>query len=224
MEQVIIKIRKQWNKLSQREAVAIVVGLIAAISILWNAVIYEPYRENIRLLELDITQSEGNLAGVRAKMLQLQTGMNKDPDSENKKLLEKYIEEGKRLDAELAEASVQIIDARDMVVLLKKMLEEQSNLKFVSLENKPAVPEFIEDVQQVETVTPGSKAITIYRHSVVLKVEGSYSSMLSYLQALEKLPWQFFWQGIEIETKTYPNAKIVLEVYTLGLREGLIGV
>ena len=117
--------------------------------------------------------------------------MKKDPDSENKELLAKQIEVGKRLDAELAEASVQIINVRDMVTLLKEMLEKQSNLKFVSLENKAAVPEFIEKAQQAEA-TQADEAITIYRHSVVLKMEGSYSSTLSYLQALEKTAMAVF--------------------------------
>jgi MSHA biogenesis protein MshJ len=44
------------------------------------------------------------------------------------------------------------------------------------------------------------------------------------MRKLEKLPWRFYWQGVEIETKKYPKNIITLEVYTLGFREGLIGV
>ena len=224
MEQMIKKLQKQWNRLSQREALSVIAGLVAAVFILWSVVIYEPYKENARLLELDIAQTEGKIAGIRAKMLVFQEEMKKDPDSENKKRLAEYIEAGKQLDAELAKASVQIIDVRDMAALLKEMLEKQSNLKFVSLANKPAVPEFVENTDQAGAAIKENNATTIYRHSVVLKMEGSYSSLLTYLQALENLQWQFFWQGIEIETESYPNAFITLEVYTLGLREGLIGV
>lgn len=224
MEQLISAIQKQWNRLSQREALAVIAGAIAAVFLVWNAVIYGPYRDNVALLQQEIKQTEGMIVGARAKMQQLQAEMNKDPDSENKALLAKYITESERLDTELAEASVQIISLRDMVTLLKEMLSKQSNLKFVSLENKPAVPEFSEKGQQAAATGHTDDAITIYRHSVVLQMEGSYSSVLSYLQDLEKLPWQFFWQGIELETETYPNALIKLEVYTLGLREGMIGV
>lgn len=224
MEQLIKEMQKQWSRLSRREAIAVIAGSVAAVFVLWSVVIYGPYKEDVRLLEQDIQQTEGKLVVARAKFLQLQAGMKIDPDSENKDRLAKYIEEGQRLDAELAEASVQIIDVRDMVSLLKDMLEKQSKLKFISLENKPSVPEFVEKAQQAEAATEVDKSITIYRHSVVLKMEGSYSGMLSYLQALEKMPWQFFWQGIEIETDSYPNALITLEVYSLGLREGLIGV
>lgn len=224
MQKLVKELQKHWNKLSDREAVAVIAGLVAAVFIFWNVLIYEPYRENVRLLEMDIEQTKGKIAGSKAKLILLQADLKKDPDSENRKLLEQYVEEGKRLDADLAKASVQIIDVRDMVALLKEMLEQQSSLKFVSLENKQAVPEFTEKTQPADAATPVEDTITIYRHSVVLKMEGSYSSTLSYLQALEKLPWQFFWQGVEIETENYPNALITLEVYTLGLREGLIGV
>ena len=224
MENVIKQLQKHWNKLSQREALAVIAGSIAALFMLWNAVIYGPYRENVSLLEQDIKLTNAKIAGVKAKLIEFRADMNKDPDIENRRLLEKYTEEGRRLDEELARASVQIIDVRDMVVLLREMLEKQSNLKFVSLENRPAVPEFIEKGELTETGSRDESAITIYRHSVLLEVEGSYASLLAYLQELEELSWQFFWQGIEIETETYPNAKITLEVYTLGLREGLIGV
>ena len=147
MEKAILELQKHWNKLSQRESVAVLAGLVAALFILWNVVIYEPYKQNVILLDLDIKQTEAKIVGVRTKLMMLQAEMKKDPDSENKKLLAEYIEEGKRLDGELAKASVQIIDVRDVVVLLKQMLEKQSNLKFVSLENKQAVPEFIEKGQ-----------------------------------------------------------------------------
>lgn len=224
MEKAILELQKHWNKLSQRESVAVIAGLVAALFILWNVVIYEPYKQNVILLDMDIKQTQAKIVGVRTKLMMLQAEMKKDPDSENKKLLAEYIEEGKRLDGELAKASVQIIDVRDVVALLKQMLEKQSKLKFVSLENKQAIPEFIEKGQQTEAATQVEDAITIYRHSVMLKMEGNYSSVLSYLQALEKLPWQFFWQSFDIETEKYPNALITLEVYTLGLREGMIGV
>lgn len=224
MQKLIKELQKHWNKLTQREAVAVIAGLVAAVFILWNVLMYGPYRQNVSMLNLEIEQTKGKIAGVRTKLLLLQAEMKKDPDSENKKLLAEYIQEGERLDADLAKASVQIIDVRDMVTLLKEMLEKQSSLKFISLENKSAVPEFTEQTQQADATIAVEDAITIYRHSVVLKMEGSYSSTLSYLKALEKLPWQFFWQDVEIETESYPNALITLEVYTLGLREGLIGV
>lgn len=224
MQKIIKELQKHWNKLSEREAVAVIIGLVAAVFILWNVLLYEPYRVHVRLLDADLEQTKGKIAGARAKLMLLQAELKKDPDSENKRLLAQYVEDGKRLDDELAKASVQVIDVRDMVVLLKEMLEQQSSLKFISLENRQAVPEFTEKRQPDDAAASVDSAITIYRHSVVLKMEGSYSSTLSYLQALEKLPWQFFWQGVEIETESYPNALITLEVYTLGLREGLIGV
>lgn len=222
MQSSIKALKQQWGKLSQREAMIVTAGIFVAVLILWNAVVYEPYRKNATLLDQEIKQTEAQIAGANARNLAFQIEMKKDPDSENRKLLEQYIETGKRLDAELAKASVQIVNVRDMVALLKEMLAKQSSLKFVGLENRPAVPEFTQKGDQANVTA--EESITIYRHSVVLKMEGSYSSLLAYLQDLEDLPWQFFWQGIEIETESYPNALITLEVYTMGLREGLVGV
>ena len=224
MEQLLKTLNTQWRRLSRREAVAVIAGAIAMVFIIWSLVVLEPHRENVNLLQQEIQQVQAQISAERARMQQLQEEMQRDPDSENKLLLEQYLAQSKQLDAELAQAAVQIIDVREMVKLLKEMLARQSGLKFVSLENKPAKPEFAEKSKQAEATGHSDESITIYRHSVVLQMEGSYSSLQAYLQELEKLPWQFFWQGIELETQSYPQALITLEVYTLGLREGLIGV
>lgn len=49
-----------------------------------------------------------------------------------------------------------------------------------------------------------------------LKLEGGYLETLSYLRALEALPWKFFWTGISFVVTEYPNASVDLELYTLG--------
>ena len=66
MQQIIKKIQKQWNMLSQRETMAVIAALVAAVFVLWSVVIFEPYRENVRLLELELQQTEGKVAGVSA--------------------------------------------------------------------------------------------------------------------------------------------------------------
>ena len=101
-------------------------------------------------------------------------------------------------------------------------MKTQTGLKFVSLKNKQAAPEFIESRGELEATVENVN--TIYRHSVVLQMEGSYHDTLSYLKKLEQLPWRFFWQGVEIEASGYPNTLTTLDVYTRGFREGLVGV
>ena len=222
MHQLIIKLEKQLDMLSKRDQIALFIIFIVVVLAIWFQLIYLPLSENIIAMEQDITQKTTDVENLQVKMAALNKNMNEDPDAENRQLLNSYLEENTVLDKALARTSVQIITPREMSALLEQLLKSQAGLKFVSLKNKAATPEFVEAKDEMEVVM--NNVNTIYRHSVVLQIEGSYHDALSYLKKLEQLPWRFFWHDIEIETSGYPNALITLEVYTLGFREGLIGV
>ena len=216
------KIESYVKGLSKRDQISLAIIIFVVVLMIWFRGFYVPLSNDLATVKADLEKSNTNLIVARAKMSALQKSMEKDPDLENKEKLAQYIKDGKQLDAQLAKTSTQIISPQEMVKLLEQMLKNQSGLKFISLKNKPATPEFTEVNNKEASKKEGVSSI--YRHSVVLRVEGSYHSALAYMQKLEKLPWRFYWQGVEIETTKYPTSIITLEVYTLGFREGLIGV
>ncbi|MDA3868514.1 MAG: DUF4504 domain-containing protein [Gammaproteobacteria bacterium] len=222
MQALIIKAEKYIDTLSKRDQMALAIIFIAVVALLWFTLAYTPLSHDKQVVAQDLGQRNTVLMATQAKMQALQQSLNEDPDRNNKELLTTYIKENKRLDQALAKTSTQIINPQEMASLLEQILKSQPELKFISLENKPAIPEFIES-RDADTKTADNVG-TIYRHSVVLQMEGSYHNAMLYLEKLEKFPWKFFWQEVEIETQKYPNARITLEVYTLGFRKGLIGV
>lgn len=220
--QQIIKFEKYLDGLSKRDQMALFVIVLVVVTALWFQLIYAPLSDNKVAIEQDITQKKKDIGTVQEKIAVLQKNIKEDPDVENRALLNKYMAESKQLDEALTRTSVQIISPQEMAALLEQLLKSQAGLKFISLKNKAATPEFIESRDEVQADVDNVN--TIYRHSVVLQMEGDYHSALSYLKKLEQLSWRFFWHEVEIETSNYPDALITLEVYTLGFREGLIGV
>jgi len=63
-----------------------------------------------------------------------------------------------------------------------------------------------------------------YLHPVELVVEGNYLDIVSYLHALEALPWHFYWRVLELETRTYPRNRVRIELSTVSLEKEWIGV
>ena len=63
-----------------------------------------------------------------------------------------------------------------------------------------------------------------YLHPVELIIEGNYLDIVSYLHALEALPWHFYWRVLELETKTYPRNRVRIELSTVSLEKEWIGV
>lgn len=224
MKSVAKKIEVYVKNLSKRDRTSLGIIVFVVVLMIWFRGFYVPLSRDLATVKADLEKSDTSVVVAQAKMNALQKSMEKDPDLKNKEKLAQYIKEGKRLDVRLAKTTTQIITPQEMVKLLEQMLKSQSGLKFISLKNKPATPEFTEAGKSDQAGKGEDSVSSIYRHSVVLKVEGSYHSALAYMQKLEKLPWRFYWQGVEIETKKYPNSIITLEVYTLGFREGLIGV
>jgi MSHA biogenesis protein MshJ len=53
-----------------------------------------------------------------------------------------------------------------------------------------------------------------------LQLEGNYPATRDYLHALEALPWKFFWDDIRYDVTSYPQARITLNIHTLGLQDG----
>lgn len=222
MQKLMVKFEKYLDTLSKRDQIASFVIFFVVITFAWDALLRAPLAKEMMAIEYDITQAENEFVVLQSKIQVLKIQVEEDPDDSIRDQLVNYIEENKRLDKALEKTSVQIIDPHEMAGFLEQVLKSQAKLKFVSLKNMPAVPEFVESGSKA--VSDPNNVNTIYRHSVVIQMEGNYHNVLSYLKELEQFPWKFFWQGITIETSKYPNALVTLEVYTLGFREGIIGV
>lgn len=64
----------------------------------------------------------------------------------------------------------------------------------------------------------------VFKHAVELEFQGDYRSTLRYLKNLENLPWRFYWDGVSYEVIKYPKASITINIYTLSLDKGWMGV
>ena len=69
-----------------------------------------------------------------------------------------------------------------------------------------------------------AEQLGIYRHGLQIEFKGSYLSTLEYLKALDALPWNFYWDVLELNVDKYPVSTIVITVHTLSFHEGWIGV
>jgi MSHA biogenesis protein MshJ len=111
--------------------------------------------------------------------------------------------------------------------VLEQLLSRQAGLKLVSAVNRAAVP-VVADEEPAPGETPAEKptsdAPRLYRHSLVLELEGNYLDCLRYIESVERLPWHIYWSRLELETDEYPTNRIVLELTTLSLDEEWIGV
>jgi MSHA biogenesis protein MshJ len=71
--------------------------------------------------------------------------------------------------------------------------------------------------QAVPTPTLAIASEGPYVHSVVLVLQGRYLDVLAYLQALEGLPWHFYWQSLQLDATQYPMTQVTVRVGTVSM-------
>jgi MSHA biogenesis protein MshJ len=47
---------------------------------------------------------------------------------------------------------------------------------------------------------------------------------MSYLEKIESMPWDLYWENVQLDVEKYPQARIVITVFTLSLKKGWVGV
>ncbi len=114
-----------------------------------------------------------------------------------------------------------LIHPEKLAEVLETVLKQDSRLKLVSMQTLP--PGIMADQSTMERISAVMKD-GLYKHAVRLHLQGGYADTLQYLEALEDLPWHFYWENLEYIVTNYPTADIFLEVYTISTGEGVFGV
>jgi MSHA biogenesis protein MshJ len=123
------------------------------------------------------------------------------------------------LDGELHAAATGYVAPEKMIDMLRELLANQHGLKLVSLGNLP-----VQSLAQVSAQASAASEAPLddkdpgpFLHPVEIVVEGDYTDVVTYLHALESLPWRIHWQVLELKAGEYPNNRVRLVIGALSL-------
>lgn len=124
------------------------------------------------------------------------------------------------LDLGLKSAAQGYVAPERMTELLRSLLGEQQGLTLVSLANLP-----VESLSESLSPPPDAKRSAViapddrgpFLHPVEMVVEGDYGSVVSYLRAIEELPWRIHWQQVELIAGEYPVNRVRIVIGALSL-------
>jgi MSHA biogenesis protein MshJ len=122
-------------------------------------------------------------------------------------------------DARLNDLYGELISPRQMSQVLTTLLQRETMLNLVSLENRPS-----EALLQASTTAGTSAPMQVFKHGLRLVFEGDFIETVNYLRGLERLEGNFFWENLDFQMVEYPRARISLDIYTLSTEQGWIGV
>lgn len=227
------QLSQQWIKLSTRldamtlrERVLLFAAVLAIILFFVYIGAVEPLLNRQKELQAQIHQQDNQIAGIDLEITAKAQGFVSDPDAATRARLATVRREIDTTSAGLMAMQKGLVAPQRIAPLLEHLLRGNGKLKLLSLRTlpvsglnealaKPAAPE-AKPAAGAPAAVPKPREL-LYRHGVEMVLQGSYLDMISYMDALEKLPVQLFWGKAQLDAQQYPNAHLTLTLYTLSL-------
>jgi MSHA biogenesis protein MshJ len=216
------KLMQRFSALSSRERWLVVIALVAVAYQAADLLVLERQFGEIERLNKQVAQDNAAIVRLNSELNMLSQRALDDPNKRLRRQIEDSRSEVQRLQARLQEAAAQLISPQDMARLLEQMLIQQGQLTMLRLQTLDVQPLLNGDRDEAGGV--GEYQAGLHRHGFALEFSGGYLATLNYLQALERLPWRFFWDSVDYEVQEYPQSIVRLKLYTLSLSEDWIGV
>lgn len=226
----LISLQEKIDARIMRERALILLTVFAFVFMLWNFVVQSS-------IDKKTLETRASLVALATQRTALQTqiaattqSLLNDPDKQKKAQIEQLQTDINGVENQLQSVSQNLIKAEQLPQALQEVLQKTEQLTLLEVKTLPAQElQFIQVSPGAAPNTPPLTAIEessagVYQHAVELRVSGSYSQILNFLIALERLPWRFYWQSLDYSVEHYPNAEVTLRVYTLSSEEGLFGV
>lgn len=223
---IVKPLYERLDALSPRERVIIAVTLAVAIVFAWSELVMNAQLAERRETLAQISKLEGDIAVAAVERQQLQSRLADDPNQQLKLRLERYRGEIERVDALLKEKTLEFITPRQMVAVLRSLLQAESGLRLVKMESLPPTDPLAgeDDAGGKEAQAGDSRRSGAYLHPVELQFRGDYLAVLRYIREIEGLEWRFIWRSLSIELEDYPTTLVRLRLETLSQTDGWIGV
>jgi len=218
--------------ISPREQYLILLsGLVAIIFIFFSAVIDEKQIKTNKLNK-QVRQTTTSNKSAQAMIAVLQQSLTKDPNVSILKQISQYEKSLSSVDSELlllTSGLINPIQMRQALIELLKMQRSVALLSFEVIEAEPLIsPKQDKEKSRVTKneldIDQNKQALTLYKHGIKLKLQGSYFQLRDYLSQLEKLEWTFFWHEFDYQLLEYPQGELMIEMYSLSTDKEFIGV
>ncbi|MCX7193499.1 MAG: type II secretion system protein GspM [Proteobacteria bacterium] len=179
-----------------------------------NATLFDPLLNRQKTLSAGIAQQQQETRVLQAQIQAILQARSADEHSPMRARIQALRLQLQQSDSFLQSRRDRLVAPSKMAGLLEQVLRNDDKLHLVELKTLP-VSLLIEPKPDAKVLA--SPAQQIYKHGVQITVRGGYLDLLRYLTALEKMPTQMFWGEVSLSVTVYPDAVMILTVYTLSL-------
>lgn len=230
MRDKLQQLSEKIDSYSLRERVLLLFCALAILVGIWQLAIELPQEQKRAQLEERLSKINSDQRALAAQVEALTSAYASDSQKELRAERDALQLELEVLDTELSELSHGLVSAEQLPQILQDVLVSTTQLKLIRVKTLP-----VEELPLQRPSTPTAAdsnpeaaetevSTGVYKHSVTLRVSGTYFELTEFLQTLEGLEWRFYWDRLDYTVTDYPRAEIEIRVYTLSAEEGLLGV
>lgn len=210
---------KSWEK---RKQILVLGSTVLLLLYVINSMFISGARDEVKVATGQIFELTSQVDDLKGQTQGILTEVQNSVSNPNSQAALSYKQQIDELDAKLAAYEQQLISAKEMTALLKKVLSQESGLKLVSITSLPAV-DILASTQLPPELQNIPNRSVLYKRGAQLVFSGGYFQTLDYLKKLENSGKHIFWDDFSYTVKTYPTANVSLTVYTLTSEEGWVG-
>ncbi len=217
MKEKLLRLRAVIDAKPVRERMSLFAMIATLIVFSVYAALLDPLFSKQKELRAQISQQSNNIEGIDAEITAAMVAYERDPDQAAKRQLASVQSETAALRVTMLNKQANLVAPDQMVPLLQTLLQNNPQLRVLSLTSAPPVSALNAPAAAGIPNTGAFAGDAIYRHGVELTVFGNYLDMLDYMRALEGMPTRLFWGKAALQVQSYPNSRLTLTLYTLSL-------
>lgn len=224
MSQLYAKFDTFLKALTLREKLLMLFVGIATMYAAWDAVFFGIFNKTHQQYMSKIDDVENELLNVDKQLNELTSQFiaTGNPNQQLKLAINESNQHLQELEQSLSATFESLVPPKEVTNFIRSLLLENSGLKLIALNNEPV--EVINLNLQAADKSQQNDSARLYQHATNIKLSGDYVALYNYLIKLEQSEWTLYWDQLQYQVTTYPNAEITLRIYTLSTDEHWLGL
>ena len=215
----------KWQGFSPRERILLLFTAVVAPVVLIFIFLLEPALITLQKTPAKIESLQTEINSQQRVLDLLRGQQAKDPNVAARAELKKLRTQLSDVNNEIRRAATNLVTPDQMLSMLHSVLADDQGIKLVSAKSLGVEPMQLGepvDEEGTEATVETAQAV-VYVHPFELQLAGTYQGLYNYLQKIEQLEGVFFWDLLEYEVDSHPEAVIRIKVHTLSSEEGWLG-
>lgn len=225
-----VQLQEKIDARNIRERGLLFLCVLAVVMLLWNLLVQSSLDKQQQLLESQLKDISTQRKNLDTQVASITLALATDPNLEQKNHITKIKADIVELDNQLGSLTQGLVSVEKLPQILQEMLTKMSRLTLTRVQTLAAeelplvLASNASDTAPPSATDASATGTGVYKHSVVVRVSGSYFELLEFVQMLEASEWRFYWEQLDYRVTRYPKADILLRVYTLSAEKGYLGV